>query len=77
MQLKSAAKLSFVVLTTWNITTQKGKIYNIKIKGIALIINFGGNKTVRNRSIDVNSEKGASVSEVLALFMAVQVDEFG
>ena len=35
--------------TAWNIAIQKGKIYNIKIKVIAFIINFGGNKTVRNR----------------------------
>ena len=30
--------------TTWNIATQKWKIYNIKIKVIAFIINLGGNK---------------------------------
>ena len=34
---------------TWNIAIQKRKIYNIKIKVIALIMNFGGNKTIRNR----------------------------
>ena len=37
--------------TTWNIAIQKRKIYNIKIKDIAFIINFGGNKTIRNRKV--------------------------
>ena len=44
---------------TCTIAIQKGKIYNIKIKVIPFIINFGGNKTVRNRC---KSKKGASVS---------------
>ena len=37
--------------TTWNIVIQKGKIYNIKSKVIAFIINFRGNKTIRNREM--------------------------
>ena len=40
--------MHFIKGTMWNVTIQKGKIYYINIKVIAFIINFRGNKTVRN-----------------------------
>ena len=52
--------------TTRNITIQKRKIYYIKIKVIALIINFRRNKSISTERC--RSKKGASVSEILALF---------
>ena len=53
--------------TTWNIAIQKGKIYNIKIKVIAFIINLEDRQPLE---IDTcKSKKGASVSKVLALLL--------
>ena len=47
---------------------KKGEKYNIKIEVIVFIINFGGNKTMKNRK-KYESKKGISVSEVfIALF---------
>ena len=54
--------------TARNVTIQKRKIYYVKIKVIALIINLRRNKSICNRKIRCKSEKGSSVSEILALF---------
>ena len=51
---------------TGNVTIQKWKIYDIKIKVIALIINL--DETNPFEIDKCKSKNGASVSEVLALF---------
>ena len=53
--------------TTRNVTIPKRKIYYIKIKVVALIINFRRTNPYGTET-DVNLKKGASVSEILALF---------
>ena len=52
--------------TTRNVTIQKRKIYHIKIKVIALIINL--EETNPFATERCRSKKGASVFEILALF---------
>ena len=60
--------------TTRNVTIQKRKIYYVKVKVIALIIII--EETNPFATERCKSKKGASVSEILALFNVVQVDKF-